>query len=318
MPKGTGQTPKTSGGIGARILILSEDQAEASALGRMLHSLLDDATGLTVARSLDEARTLLQAHERDCLVLATSEAMGYDTIPSVLQHEDLVHRLPVVVVGDGPAWQDGKHALSLGADDYVARDELDGQRLLSSVLLAIERGRRRAVEPPIRDALTGLPNRLLFMDRLRLAFARRERSSADVLVMFIDVDSFKEINDLLGHAAGDTVLRTVAQRLRTSFRVSDTVARLGGDEFAVMCEGPELRSLLPKLEAKVAEVFRQPIPIEGEDLAVLASTGVVFAEDDERDADLLLRRADAAMYESKRRAERRSGGNGHSIDDLRV
>ena len=316
--EGTGETPGTSAAIGARILILSDDEAEGLALRRGLQTLLGDAAELTVAQSLEDARARLQADEQDCVVLATSKTIGHETIPAVLRHDDLVHRLPVVVVGDGPAWQAGKHALALGADDYVARAELGSDRLVSSVLLAIERGRRRAVEPPIRDALTGLPNRLLFMDRLRLAFARRERSRTDVLVIFIDVDSFKEINDLLGHPVGDTVLVNVARRLRTSFRSSDTVARLGGDKFAVMCEGPDLRSLLPRLEAKVEDAFREPILIDGEGLAVLASTGVVFADDDERDADLLIRRGDAAMYEEKRRAERKRRRDSQSIDDLRV
>jgi diguanylate cyclase (GGDEF)-like protein len=302
-----------SGGIGARILLLSDSEAEARELGRKLQALLDDAEGTKVAPSLDEARSMLQASEWDCVVLATSEQLGAESIPAILSHDGLVHRMPVVVVGDGPAWQDGKHALSLGADDFVQRSELGSERLLSAVLLAIERGRRRAVEAPIRDALTGLPNRLLFMDRLRLAFARRERSRTDVLVMFIDLDSFKDINDLLGHAAGDAVLLTLAKRLRTSFRASDTVARLGGDEFAVVCEGPELRTLFPTLEAKVEAVFRDPIQINGEDLVVVASMGVVFADDDENDAELLLARADAAMYEEKRRP----GTQAEGLDDLR-
>ena len=313
MPDGRHSTPRPSGGIGAQILVLSDRESEARELRQMLRTLLDDAGGATVANSLDEARSLLQGGDWDCLVLATGETIDDATIPAVLRHDGLVYRLPVVVVGDGPAWQAGKHALALGADDYVSRAELGEDRLASAVLLSIERGRRRAVEPPIRDALTGLPNRLLFMDRLRLAFARRERNPAEILVMFIDVDSFKDINDLLGHGAGDAVLLAVASRLRTNFRASDTVARLGGDEFAVMCEGPELRDLLPTLVAKVEDVFREPIPINGEDLAVVASMGAVFAEPDERDAELLLARADAAMYEKKRRT---TGGAG--IDDLRV
>jgi diguanylate cyclase (GGDEF)-like protein len=313
MPDGRHSTPRPSGGIGAQILILSDDESEAQGLRQMLRTLVDDAGGVTAVHSLDEARARLRTGDWDCLVLATSEAIDDSTIPAVLRHDGLVYRLPVVVVGDGPAWQAGKHALALGADDYVSRAEPGEDRLASAVLLAIERGRRRAVEPPIRDALTGLPNRLLFMDRLRLAFARRERSPSEILVMFIDVDSFKDINDLLGHGAGDAVLLAVASRLRTHFRASDTVARLGGDEFAVMCEGPELRDLLPTLLAKVEDVFRDPIPINGEDLVVVASMGAVFAEPNERDAELLLARADAAMYEKKRRT---SGGN--SIDDLRV
>jgi diguanylate cyclase (GGDEF)-like protein len=211
-------------------------------------------------------------------------------------------------------------ASRLGADDYLTRAELDGDRLVSAVLLAIERGRRSALEPPIRDPLTGVANRLLFIDRVRLALARRRRTGLDVMVTLIDLDSFKDINDLLGHAAGDTVLVTVASRLRGSFRATDTIARLGGDEFGVLCEGTDLRGLEPQLMEKIDSVFKRPVAIEGEDLVVAASVGTVFAGDDERDAEALLGRADAAMHERGRGStDARPPDGGHqSIDDLRV
>ena len=165
------------------------------------------------------------------------------------------------MIGDGPAGEAGKNAVLLGADDYVTRAELDGGRLGSSVLLAIERGRRSVLEPPIRDSLTGLANRLLFIDRLRLALARRRREGQDVMVTYIDLDSFKDINDLLGHFAGDTVLVTVAARLRGGFRATDTVARLGGGEFGVLCEGPGAEAARAPADGK----DRSGVPAPGRD-----------------------------------------------------
>ena len=140
------------------------------------------------------------------------------------------------------------------------------------------------------------------------------------MVTYIDLDSFKDINDLLGHFAGDTVLVTVAARLRGGFRATDTVARLGGDEFGVLCEGPELRQLEPQLMGKIEAVFRRPVAIEGEDLVVGASVGTVLAENDERDPEALLARAEAEMHEGKRAStgtRPRDGGH-QSINDLRV
>jgi diguanylate cyclase (GGDEF)-like protein len=317
---GDHMTPRTEGAGSARVLVLSAGETEADLLSRMLREQLGNEMEVVVARSVDDARTLLEVDEWACAVLATSDDLSHDTISALLHHDGMARRLPVVMVGDGPAGQAGKNAVLLGADDYVARAELDGGRLASSVLLAIERGRRSALEPPMRDPVTGLANRLLFIDRLRLALARRRRAGQDVMVTFIDLDSFKDINDLLGHFAGDTVLVSVAARLRGGFRATDTVARLGGDEFGVLCEGPELRQLEPQLMAKIDEVFRRPVAIDGEDLVVAASVGTVFAENDERDPEALLARADAEMHERKRAstgAGPRDGGH-QSIDDLRV
>ncbi len=317
---GDGGSPRDNGARGARILVLSASETEAGMLSRLLREQAGSVMDIGIACSLEEARALLADHEWACAVLATSDELSHDTIGALLHHDGVARRLPVVTIGDGPAWQAGKHAVLLGADDYVTRRELDGDRLVSAVLLAIERGRRTALEPPIRDPLTGVANRLLFMDRVRLALARRRRTNQDVMVTFIDLDSFKDINDLLGHFAGDTVLVTVAARLRRSFRATDTVARLGGDEFGILCEGTELRGLESQLMEKIDAVFLRPVTIEGEDLVVAASVGTAFAEDDERDPEALLARADAAMYEHKRRstgAPPRDGAR-QSIDDLRV
>ena len=313
-------SPRNNGASGVRILVLSAGETEADVLSRMLRAQLGNELDVVIARSVDDARARLEVDAWACAVLATSDELSHDTIRALLHHDGVARRLPVVMIGDGPAGEAGKNAVLLGADDYVTRAELDGGRLGSSVLLAIERGRRSVLEPPIRDPLTGLANRLLFIDRLRLALARRRREGQDVMVTYIDLDSFKDINDLLGHFAGDTVLVTVAARLRGGFRATDTVARLGGDEFGVLCEGPELRQLEPQLMAKIDSVFRRPVAIDGEDLVVAASVGTVFAEDDERDPEALLSRADAEMYERKRAstgAPPRDGGH-QSIDDLRV
>jgi diguanylate cyclase (GGDEF)-like protein len=309
-------TPRNEGAGSARILVLSASETEGDKLSRML----GDGMEVVVAGSGEEARRLLEEDEWACAVLATSDELSHDAIRALLHHDGMARRLPVVMIGDGPSGEAGKNAVLLGADDYVTRAELDGGRLGSSVLLAIERGRRSVLEPPIRDPLTGLANRLLFIDRLRLALERRRREGQEVMVTYIDVDSFKDINDLLGHLAGDTVLATVSARLRGGFRATDTVARLGGDEFGVLCEGPELRQLEPELMAKIDAVFRRPVEINGEDLVVAASVGTVFAGNDERDPEALLARAEAEMHERKRAstgARPRDGGH-QSIDDLRV
>ena len=156
------------------------------------------------------------------------------------------------------------------------------------------------------DALTGLPNRALFTDRLRHALGRRERSTTTA-VYFLDVDRFKRINDSLGHAAGDEVLCEVARRLRSALRPEDTVARFGGDEFTILCE-----SVGGVLEAvSVADRLQQPLtkPIRagGAELRLSASIGVALAEAGELpDGGVLIESADAAMYRAKERGGART------------
>jgi diguanylate cyclase (GGDEF)-like protein/PAS domain S-box-containing protein len=155
------------------------------------------------------------------------------------------------------------------------------------------------------DTLTGLPNRALFHDRLQQAMARAARGKPMAL-LFLDIDHFKTINDTLGHAAGDKLLKVFAHRMQATIRESDTVARLAGDEFTIVLEA--LRDLddAKMLATKLVDALRQPIELDGQTLAVTASIGVTLCVPGESDDAALLRRADAALYEAKRR-----GRNGY-------
>lgn len=167
---------------------------------------------------------------------------------------------------------------------------------LSEQLKERERELARLVE---HDPLTGLPNRLLFSDRLdqTLRLADRERRQAALL--FVDLDRFKSINDRFGHAVGDQVLIRAAQRMRAAVRASDTVARLGGDEFAVVLGVLEDDDDAGLVAQKLVEAFEQPLAVDGRMLHVTASIGIGRFPHDGSDADALLRHADAAMYRAK-------------------
>ncbi len=149
----------------------------------------------------------------------------------------------------------------------------------------------------LHDALTGLPNRALLLDRLALALARRARSGRELAVLFVDLDGFKGVNDRIGHEAGDQVLVTSAARLCAIVRPADTIARLGGDEFVVVAEvrsEDECRDLAQRL----VECLSQPHRIDGLEVSCPASAGLRIADDDSTPASLL-READAAMYVAK-------------------
>lgn len=149
------------------------------------------------------------------------------------------------------------------------------------------------------DDLTKLPNRLLSIDRLTQALARADRNREHVGVAFIDLDNFKKVNDTLGHTYGDDLLRVAARRLVGCIRASDTVGRLGGDEFLIVL--PDLHDPAHALSVadKILEAFQEPFLILGHSITTTASVGLTIFPGDGREANILLRNADAAMYRAK-------------------
>jgi len=163
---------------------------------------------------------------------------------------------------------------------------------------------RRQYEETIRyhafhDALTDLPNRMLFKDRLTLAMARAKRNSKILAVLFMDLDRYKLINDTLGHSAGDKLLQGVAERLSECIREDDTIARLGGDEFTILLPKISQAQNAAKVAGKIIEAFRQPLTIDAHELYITTSIGIALYPNDGTDPDTLLKNADTAMYLAK-------------------
>jgi diguanylate cyclase (GGDEF)-like protein len=153
-------------------------------------------------------------------------------------------------------------------------------------------------EHALKDALTGLPNRTLFQDRVTHALARAQRQPGRVAVLFADLDGFKDVNDTLGHAVGDEVLAAVGQRLRNCFRLADTAARLGGDEFAILLEDLDDEGDAVGLVERFLEELAEPFQLAAGPITVRASVGIALSRAG-MDADELLRNADVAMYTAK-------------------
>jgi diguanylate cyclase (GGDEF)-like protein len=151
----------------------------------------------------------------------------------------------------------------------------------------------------LQDALTGLPNRQLFVDRLGQALRRTRRQNNRVAVLFLDLDEFKVVNDSLGHEAGDLLLTVVAQRLRRCLRPEDTLARFGGDEFVVMIEAVDDSAVAVQVAERMMGELRRPFVLEGRELYVAASIGISLGNTRTHDPDGLLREADTAMYQVK-------------------
>lgn len=157
------------------------------------------------------------------------------------------------------------------------------------------------------DSLTGLPNRMMFHDRLRLEIQKSRRAGLPMALMFLDLDNFKEINDTLGHDVGDQLLQLAAQRLRNCVRGSDLVARLGGDEFTLILGELADIGVVERIARKILEALADPFPLADEALYISASLGITFYPDDGTEPEELLKNADQAMYAAKE-----CGRNRHS------
>ena len=151
----------------------------------------------------------------------------------------------------------------------------------------------------LHDALTALPNRILFHDRLEQALRHAEREREPLAVLMIDLDRFKEVNDTMGHANGDLLLRLVGPRLRAVLRARDTIARMGGDEFAVLLPGTDIAGSL-HVAASLHDSLEEPFELKGVTVQTEASVGVAHYPEHGADAEVLLQRADVAMYLAKR------------------
>ncbi|MBI5099450.1 MAG: EAL domain-containing protein [Nitrospirae bacterium] len=176
--------------------------------------------------------------------------------------------------------------------------------VISGMLIDISK--RKQMEETIKhlayhDILTGLPNRLLFIDHLRLALSQSSRNQHMVAVLYLDLDNFKEINDSLGHAAGDQLLQAVSRRLKTCLRESDTIARIGGDEYGILLPHADNEEDIVTIAGKIISAFQQPFIIGNHTLHTSASIGISLYPYDGADVETLLKNADAAMYNAKKR-----------------
>ncbi|MDQ6800806.1 MAG: EAL domain-containing protein [Acidobacteriota bacterium] len=163
---------------------------------------------------------------------------------------------------------------------------------------------RKIVEEQIEhqayhDALTGLPNRRLFRDRLTIALAHARRMDTPLAVVFLDLDRFKDVNDSLGHSFGDELLKAIAIRLKTALRQEDSIARMGGDEFTILIANLKTPNDAAKIAQKILEVVAQPLRIEGTEVFITTSVGIALFPSDGDTAEALLKNADHAMYRAK-------------------
>ena len=293
-----------------RILIVEDNPDYALLTAEMVREPGRNAIADTVS-TLSGALELIADEEFDCVLLDLS-LPDSDGVAGLTRVRAQAPGLAVVVLSGTDDEAIAIGAVRDGADDYLLKGRVDPEMLGRAVNYAIERRRlaRELEHLALRDGLTGLPNRTLLTDRLARAIGRAEREPQPVAVLVCDLDDFKLINDSLGHAAGDRVLREVGERLVAAMRPTDSVARIGGDEFVVVCEGVDEREAV-LVAGRIAEALSGQIDTEDDRVFVTASVGIAVATDAAAATpEDLIRNADAAMYAVKQR-----GGAGHAFHD---
>ena len=289
------------------LLLVAADEEDRRLIGDLLP---DGCAEVHWATSTASALAAVAEHPHDAVLLDAALA-DPETLRALLEEDP---RAQVILLGEPSGGDAIRDARAAGAVDHLPKAALDADTLVRAVRYAADH--RRSVERlqhgALHDALTGLPNRTLFLDRLEQSLRRARRQGSGAAVLFLDLDRFKVVNDSLGHHAGDQLLQEVAHRLDAALRPGDTVARMGGDEFTVLLE--ELTD--PREATVVAErvlaTLADPFTIAGRELFVSASIGIALGGA-ERDPEELIRDADVAMYRAK------AGGKArHAVFDAQM
>lgn len=285
--------------------LLVEDSLDDAMLVR---DMLEHGTSSSVTMShverLADARHLLSESHFDCLLLDLS-LPDADRLEALMELCSLRSDTPIVVLSGLDDEQLATKAVRAGAQDYLVKGRFDGHLLGRAISYAIERklAELALAQEAMRDALTGLPNRALFMDHLRQALARSKRHHSPFALLFLDLDGFKLINDSFGHDVGDEVLTATAERLRQDLRESDTPARFGGDEFTILCECIPDGRHAAQIAERVLHRLDAPFVLDGGTVFLTASIGVLVVSSPGHDTDVasLMRAGDRAMYRAKER-----------------
>ena len=296
-----------------KILIVDDQEVDVDLLKRIL----DGAGYVAVTSTMDPSAVCkLHLENRYDLILLDLKMPGMDGF-QVLEGLKQIEQdgyLPVLVITAQPDYK--LHALQTGAKDFISKP-FEIPEVLARVHNMLEvrllhktasNNARKLESLALNDPLTGLANRRLLAEKLSMILAHAQRNKSAMAMVYLDLDGFKQINDTLGHSAGDTLLKLVAGRLAATVREEDTVARMGGDEFVIALWNVSDTDDAAKVTSKVVEAVSQPYSIEGHTVNITTSAGVAIYPAHGRDADTLIKNADLALYEAKH-----SGKNAYRI-----
>lgn len=291
--------------LNASILIVDDQEANVCLLEQMLSE-----AGYQCVTSTMDPYAVCELHRINHydLILLDLQMPGMDgfQVMEDLKKIETKGYVPILVITAQPGHM--LQALNAGAKDFISKpfNLMEAKMRIHNMLEVrllykqLEHYSSTMESLAMHHALTGLPNRRLLIDRLSLAIAHARRKNCTMTVMFLDLDGFKQINDTLGHDAGDLLLKLVADRLVAAVRQEDTVARLGGDEFVIGLWELNRSDAVANLVSKVLLAVSQPYIIQRHPVSITASVGISIYPTDGEELETLIKKADVALYESKR------------------
>jgi len=294
----------TSDILNASILIVDDQPANVQLLEQMLR-----AAGYQRITTTTDPRTVCALHRDNHydLILLDLQMPGMDgfEVMAGLKEIETDSYVPVLVITAQPGHS--VRALDSGAKDFIHKpfDLREAKTRIHNLLEVrllykqLELYSHELETLALHDALTGLPNRRLLMDRLNSSISHARRNKCATAVMYLDLDGFKQINDTLGHDAGDILLRMVSARLLAVVRQEDTVARVGGDEFVIVLWDLKQDNDVSSLMSKLIKAVSQPYRIQDQDVSITVSVGVAIYPTHGDEVEVLMKSADLALYEAK-------------------
>lgn len=299
--------------LNAGILIVDDQEANVRLLEQMLSS-----AGYACITSTRDPHAVCALHRDNHydLILLDLQMPGMDgfQVMEGLKEIETDGYIPVLAITAQPGHK--LRALAAGAKDFITKpfELVETQTRIRNMLEVrllykqLEQYSHALESLAMHDALTGLPNRRLLFDRLGLTIAHAHRNKSTMALLYLDLDGFKEVNDSLGHDAGDILLQMVADRLVDAVRQEDTVARMGGDEFVIGLWETSDADGVATLVSKIIQAVSQPYLIQGRDVSMTTSIGVSMYPLHGEEAETLMKRADLALHEAKH-----SGKNNYCI-----
>ncbi len=283
-----------------RVLFLEDNEGDSRLQKELLNIACPGKYEITVVVTLKDGLVSLENEKFDVVLadLNLPDSDGVNTVTSI-QNQD--ESIPIVILSGENSEELALRTVKMGVQDYLIKGQGDGYLISRALDYAIERKRneQKLTYLASYDSLTGLANRALFQERLDSALYRANINKSLVILLLIDLDRFKTINDTLGHDVGDQLLVNVANRLKDCTRHGDMVARLGGDEFIVLLEDTRNSEDAEMMAKKFLDLMRKPFFLSLQEVYVSPSIGVSIYPLDDLQAGQLLKYADSAMYRAK-------------------
>lgn len=291
-----------------KILIVDDDQVDRQIVKRAL-KIGNVSVEISEAETVDEGLEVYASGNFD-LVLLDYRLPGKDGIEMLmsLRESQRLQSTAIVMMSNSEEDSVAMEAIQSGAQDFLMKSEISASRLKRAILQAqtrfeleqkLHESYKKVKQLAERDSLTGLANRYLFDENLKISISSNSRQKSKVALILIDLDQFKYVNDNFGHDIGDLLLQRVVARIHSCLRGNEVFARLGGDEFAITLTQLKHAEDAKKVAERVLTVLRKPFEIEGHSLTTGASIGIAISPDDAKTAEQLFKFADIAMYRAK-------------------